>query len=134
LHFLVSAASAGVGIEALFFTSSRNRTMLEEEIRELRISIDILTKGLGIAARAIRESSETTDESAKQSATKEDAKHSQPKLTIDEVRAVFTRAAKSGENREKLMEILNTYGGKRLDDIKPDDLPIVKAEAEALAA
>ena len=108
--------------------------MLEEEIRELRISIDILTKGLGIAARAIRESSETTDESAKQSATKEDAKHSQPKLTIDEVRAVFTRAAKSGENREKLMEILNTYGGKRLDDIKPDDLPIVKAEAEALAA
>jgi len=134
LHFLVSAASAGVGIEALFFTSSRNITMLEEEIRELRISIDILTKGLGVVARAVRESGEINTEQAKQSVAKADVKPSQPKLTIDEVRTVFTRAAKNGKNREKLMKILNTYGGKRLDDIKPDDLPIVKAEAEALAA
>ncbi|MBL6969713.1 MAG: hypothetical protein ISR71_05745 [Gammaproteobacteria bacterium] len=107
--------------------------MLEEEIRELRISIDILTQGLGVVARAIREPGEIETGPAKQTAAKPDTPP-QSKLTVDEVRAVFTKAAKSSENRKKLKEILNIYGGQKLDDIKPDDLPIVKAEAEALAA
>ena len=108
--------------------------MLEKEIKELRISVDILTKGLGIVAKAIRESGEIKTEPAKQAAAKPDTKPSQSKLTVDEVRDVFTKAAKSSENRKKLKEILNTYGGEKLDDIEPDDLPIVKAEAEELAA
>lgn len=105
--------------------------MLEEEIRELRISVDILTKGLGIVAKAIREPCEAT---AQPTTTKSEVSLPEVRPTVDEVRAVFTRAAKNSENRQKLMEILNTYGGKKLDDIKPDDLPIVKAEAEALTA
>lgn len=107
--------------------------MLEEEIKELRISVDILTKGLGIVAKAIRSSGETTAKQDKPATGKPKKASSKPTLTVDEVRAVFTKAAKSSENRNKLKEILSTYGGKKLDDIKPDDLPIVKAEAEALA-
>ncbi len=109
--------------------------MLEEEIKELRISVNILTKGLGVVARAICESGETTAEPIKQTAAKPEKTPPQSSiLTVDEVRAVFTKAAKSKENRQKLREILNTYGGEKLDDIAPDDLPIVKVEAEALAA
>ena len=55
----------------------------------------------------------------------------QPTIPIEQVREVLGRIAQAGLT-DKVKELLNTYGAKKLSDVNPKDFASLKTKAEAL--
>lgn len=111
---------------------------LEVEVNELRVSIDLLTKAMGMQAKAIAAltdvlrkggslaPSPTTTSPAPLEESKEDVKPA----TAGEVRSLFTKLGKHSTVRPKLLDLLSEYSAKKVDEVPTEKLGEVMARAE----
>lgn len=112
---------------------------LEVEVNELRVSIDLLTKGMGMQAKALaaltdvlREGGSLVPPSTEPAQTKaEPSPTPTPPPSVETVRSIFTKKGKDAKIRTKLIALLDEYSAKKVEEVPTEKLGEVMARAEA---
>lgn len=92
-----------------------------------KVIVDEVTKELSKS----KEVEKIEDEVVKTGETKEEIKEEEQKITKEQVRAVFTKLAKEGKQKEA-KDLTKKYGATKVSEIKEEDYAEILKEAEAL--